>query len=118
MREALRKAGEAIKGFDQAYSDKILNMYDQLPDKGIGSAVKSAGMMFGGAVPSFERADVNSASKAAATAASYALPAMSAVSKYVAPAAGITLAGKGILDLTATFGTAADMPEQQVLTLQ
>ena len=118
MREALRKAGDAVKGFDKAYSDKILNMYDQLPDQGVGGAVKSAGLMFGGAVPSLERADVQSANKTFATAASYALPAISAGSKYVAPAIGVTLAGKGILDLTAAFGTAADMPEQQTLGLQ
>ena len=44
--------------------------------------------------------------------------ALNAGIRYGLPAAGVTLAGKGIMDLTAQFGSAADMPEQQTLTLQ
>ena len=38
-------------------------------------------------------------------------------SRYVLPAAGLTLAGVGLYDLTTKFGNAADYPEQQQLTL-
>ena len=37
--------------------------------------------------------------------------------RYGLPAAGVTLAGKGLYDLTNGFGTAADQPEQGQLPL-
>lgn len=117
--EQLRKAGKALQNFDDAYSEKILDMYDNnLSDTGVQGAVKSAGMMFGGAVPStrkFTDINVGGDNQRLEQALQVGLPAVSAMSKYGMPAVGVTLAGQGIIDLTAAFGTAADQPEPNSL---
>ena len=55
-RETLRKAGEAIRRLDDAYSGKIQNFYEDRFEKSKQTpvdAVKAAtGLMLGGAVPS------------------------------------------------------------------
>ena len=43
--------------------------------------------------------------------------ATNVASRYMLPAGGITLAGKGLYDLTAAFGNGADYPEQGQLPL-
>ena len=45
------------------------------------------------------------------------IKAVNAGYRYGLPAAGVTLAGKGLIDLTAQFGNAADQPEQGQLPL-
>ena len=37
--------------------------------------------------------------------------------RYGLPAAGVTLAGKALIDLTSAFGGAADQPEPNTLTM-
>ena len=117
--EQLRKAGRALQNFDDAYSEKILDMYDNnLSDTGIQGAIKSAGLMAGGAVPSTRRfTDINVGgnNQRLEQALQVGLPAVSAMSKYGMPAVGVTLAGQGIIDLTAAFGTTADQPEPNTL---
>ena len=46
------------------------------------------------------------------------IAAVNAGYRYGLPAAGVTLAGKGLYDLTTQFGNAADYPEEQQLTLR
>jgi len=96
--QQLRKAGEALRNMDDAYSAKIAQMY---PDTNAGAAVA----MFGGGIPSTRRTETIGAQPGTIdTVMSYALPAINAVPKYVLPAAGVTLAGKGLIDMAAVIG--------------
>ena len=116
--DGIRKAGSGIRSFDDAYSARIANMY-----QGSNPAVQAAGYLVGGAHPSFRKAQPDyrdGASKleqALGNASEYAIPAANAVSKYVLPAAGVTLAGQGLIDLTAQFGGTADEQQPQELRL-
>ncbi len=38
-------------------------------------------------------------------------------SRYLLPAGGVTLAGKGLYDLTTQFGGKADQPEENTLSI-
>lgn len=85
-----------VQEFDEGYSDKIAAMYQ---DKGPVGQV--AGDLLGG-TPSFKKADMipdTAFDRVIAPAAQYVLPAVNAVPKYVLPAAGVTLAGKGLIDI-------------------
>ena len=87
---ALRKAGQALTNFDEAYSDKIADMYLKNDED---NQLKGLAAMFGGGTPiNYQASEGNKdfANKAKVT---------SAVSKYVLPAAGVTLAGKGLMDI-------------------
>jgi len=95
----LRKAGQALRGMDDAYSAKIAQMYE-----GSNPAVQAAAYMVGGAHPSLRKAEPEGAEGAVKVALEYAVPAMNAVPKYVLPAAGVTLAGKGLLDMAGIIG--------------
>ena len=95
----IRYAGARIKELDRGYSKKIQDMYDKAP-----SAVRTMGYHMGGVFPSFELPDIERTAtsrmgKAAENVVAVGYPAISAAAKYGAPAAGITLAGKGIYDL-------------------
>ena len=112
-KEQLRKAGEAIRSFDDSYSAKIREMY-----KGKGG-VAGVAMGFMGGHPSFRKGEVKDApgGQVGRAIAEYSLPAINAVPKYVLPAAGVTLAGKGLYDLATQFGGAADYPEPNQLSM-
>jgi hypothetical protein len=102
----LRKAGQTIRNFDDAYSEKIMDMYSQ---DNTNPVVGSIGLLVGGSVPSTRKLDTTPQDdswqqKTMATAMSYGLPAVSTVPKYVLPAAGVTLAGKGLVDLAGILG--------------
>ena len=113
--QQLRKAGEAIRNFDDSYSQKIYDMYDGISMRAHNADRKPnnteaiaevIGTTFLGGHPSFRRADVSPTEanagpmkQAAATALTYAIPAVNAVPKYVLPAAGVSLAGKGLIDI-------------------
>ena len=90
----LRKAGANLRSFDDAYSEKIAQLYaDQ------GPIASTAGYLVGGAHPSLRKGEVEGATGALKTAMEYGIPAANAVSKYVLPAAGVTLAGQALIDL-------------------
>ena len=127
---ALRKAGQAVKDFDTAYSGKIAQMYVGPLEKAslegrtpnpVQVATGVFGSMLGGGVPSFERLKIDYQAddplRNLDGVVSRILPAINTVPKYVLPAAGITLAGKGLYDLTTQFGNAADYPEEGQLRL-
>ena len=84
--ERLRKAGEAIRDFDYAYAQKVMNS-----DAPVVVKVTSGVPLF----HSFEGIH-NATEQAAATG----LKAASAASRYALPAGGVALAGKGLYDLT------------------
>ena len=73
-------------------------------------AAQGISVYVGGAHPSFRKAEPDyrdGASKfeqALGNAAVYAIPAVNAVPKYVLPAAGVTLAGKALIDLANQIG--------------
>ena len=114
-----RKAGdfltgllEKARGVDDAYSARIGKMYE-----GSNPVITAAAYTVGGAHPSLRKAEPDyrdGASKleqAVGNAAVYAIPAANAVPKYVLPAAGVTLAGKGLIDLATSFGGPADQQQ-------
>lgn len=102
--DGMMSVGRNIRNFDDAYSQKIAQMYE-----GANPVVRAASYMVGGAHPSFRKAEPDyrdGASKleqAIGNASIYAIPAMNAVPKYVAPVAGVTAAGMGLIELTNAF---------------
>ena len=103
---ALRKAGAFLRNIDDAYSSKIRDMYE-----GANPAVRAAAYTVGGGHPSFRKGiivrDIGPETRRQQVlneAMEYAIPAINAVPKYVLPAAGVTLAGKGLIDLASALG--------------
>ncbi len=96
----LRSAGEAIRSMDDAYSAKIAGLY-----KDANPAVQAAAYMGGGAHPSLRKAQpevgegAGRGERALASVLEYAIPAANAVPKYVLPAAGVTAAGHGLMEI-------------------
>ena len=97
--------GRNIRNFDDAYSQEIAQMYE-----GANPVVRAASYMVGGAHPSFRKGDLSKGmgpetrrEQMLRNAMEYGVPAMNAVPKYVVPVAGVTLAGRGLIDLTNAF---------------
>ena len=84
----MRKAGEAVRSFDDAYTTKINKMYEGQP-----SPVAAIAALIGGGHPTFRKGQTDS------EVMNYALPAVNAVPKYVLPAVGVGLAGQAVVDL-------------------
>ena len=123
-----RKAGEFLSGLlekaravDDAYTARINKMYE-----GSNPAVRTAAVIAGGGHPSLRKGEVEhlvygpetKMQRGARNAMEYALPAANTVPKYVLPAAGVTLAGKGLIDLAASFGGPADQQEPGQILLR
>lgn len=129
--DLLRKAGSAIRKFDDAYSEKISNFYADRYEKSDKSKLDMfkamAGTILGGGNPSTRfdgwevtpnsKGKINPTEKKMANVLNAVLPIESAIVKYALPAAGVTLAGKGLYDLTMQFGGAADRPEPNTLSM-
>ena len=99
MREFLRKAGRKLEELDHAYAEKITDMYTG-GGKRYGqfeSGARMFGAAFLGGVPISKRY------LRGEEGAPNAVIALNAAVRYGAPAIGITLAGKGIMDLTAAY---------------
>ena len=97
--------GRNVRNFDDAVSQKFAQMYE-----GGNPAVRAAGYLIGGAHPSFRKAELSMVEGSETrnqqmlrTAMEYGVPAMNAVPKYVAPVAGVTAAGMGLIELTNAF---------------
>lgn len=76
---------------------------------GSADARQFIGNILGGGVPSTRKLDTapqddSWQQKTMATAMTYGLPAVSTIPKYVLPAAGVTLAGKGLIDIAGAIG--------------
>ena len=103
--QQLRKAGKALQNFDEMYAAKVA--------EDMGGAHKSpAQVNFGGSPLNSIGYDGAETIKDHLIGGSYAaLTAGTNIGyRYGLPAAGLTLAGKGLYDLTAAFGNAADQP--------
>ena len=122
-----RKAGDMInrvidslRGIDDDYTTRINDMY-----KGSGPIMESFGAMVGGGHPALRKGVVEQdiygperrITQGTRQALEYALPAISAVPKYVIPAAGVALAGRGVMDIAAGFGGPADEQEPGQLSI-
>jgi len=135
-----RKAGDFLtglldkaRGVDDAYSSRVRNMYTPLLDKdgkakGLKGTAFVLGSTIGGGQPSLRKMEGVERTEGAGKvqqrienvvvpAMEYGVPAASAVSKYVLPAAGVTLAGKGLMDLAASFGGPADQQQPGQISL-
>ena len=119
LTNALRKAGEELRSFDDAYSQKVAAMYS-----GANPGVQAAAYVVGGAHPSLRKGQVDRVygpetrmQQVGRTAMEYALPAANAVPKYVLPATGVTVAGKGLIDIATALGGGSDQQTEGTLTL-
>ena len=135
-----RKAGDFLtglldkaRGVDDAYSSRIRDMYTPLLDndgkaKGLKGTAFVLGSTIGGGQPSLRKMEGVERTEGAGNvqqrienvvvpAMEYGVPAASAVSKYVLPAAGVTLAGKALMDLASSFGGPADQQQSGELPM-
>lgn len=111
FRENLRKAGQKIADIDEAYADKAAAFIGGDPEKrgkgpigfarGIAGGVAGASHRHTGV--DWEGHNPSNKEKRQARAAQIGIVGAGYGIRYGLPAAGVTLAGKGILDLTAAF---------------
>ena len=100
MHDRLRKAGLFLRDMDDKYTSKINAMY-----KDAHPMIQMAGAMVGGGHPTLRKGDGSDIPNGAVRAIyEYGMPAVAAVPKYVLPAAGVTLAGKGLVDMASMIG--------------
>jgi len=114
-----RKAGDMLNSivnklreFDDGYTTRINKMYE-----GANPAVQAAAVIAGGGHPSLRKGEIDGPGGAVQTAMEYALPVASTVPKYIIPAAGVALAGRGVMDIAAGFGGPADQQESGQISL-
>ena len=120
--QQLRKAGKALSDFDTAYAARIekgvLDNMANMPGprgvlegfRGMTSAVPLKDTMkWHGAEDTKEYIQ--------AAALNTGVAAANVASRYMLPAGGVTLAGKGLYDLTTMFGGAGDQQEPGQLSL-
>jgi hypothetical protein len=108
----LRKAGQALADMDRAYAGKVESHIDvnKQPLVGMGSTVPLADVFTPGQADSQAEKVLLAAMDAGVLTANVA-------SRYALPAGGITLAGKGLYDLTTQFGGPADGQEPNQLSM-
>ena len=107
MKQFLRKAGQRLRQFDDAYTDKIDERIDDVArylvkDRDL-NPLEVMGMLGAYSVTRPVTRKYSEEGNVVPNIAAYGIPAMSAGVKYALPAAGIGLAGKGIYDLTASL---------------
>ena len=98
----MRRAGDALRGIDKEYSERIGAMYE-----GSNPLVQTFGYTVGGAHPSLRKGKLDHfvygpetiPQRVGREVGEYALPIMNAVPKYVLPTVGVTMAGKALNDL-------------------
>ena len=113
----LRKAGVALLRGDEAYSKRIRDMYGS-EDPNTPLAQSMAGLLLGGApartafAPSQADSQVGQL-KDRAAAIGFAASGLGA--RYAAPAAGVTLAGKGLIDIASALSNPVEQTEQAIM---
>lgn len=116
MLNLIRKAGQYVSDADIAYSNAVFDLIAKHAPENL----KAPLMMTSTASLFQTRADTTGLSRMEAlrdNAIAAGLVGTSALARYGLPAGGITLAGKGLYDLTAAFGNGADYPEPGQLPL-
>ena len=113
-KEQLRKVGDKLRQFDDAYASKVVDMYmgskekpREYTDNPVLGTAAGLGAIYGGGTPLSQKGE------AEAPLSAYT----SAAARYVAPAGGVTMAGIALMDLTAAFGGPADRPEPNTLSM-
>ena len=111
----LRKAGRYILDADAAYAKAVEN------------SISNTDSVLGGlrgmtsAAPLRDTLTLHGAETgreyAQAAALNTGIAAANIASRYMLPAGGVTMAGKGLYDLTVAFGGMADQPEPNQLSL-
>ena len=127
MRELIRKAGSKLREFDEAYAARVRQDNKRLPlSQQYGGTALGKPSTSGDAelAMAFAREGEGPASKGMVQrhqAMEYALGlgglATNAGYRYGLPAAGLTLAGEGLRQLTAEYGSQADQPESSTLPM-
>ena len=109
---ALRMAGQKIKAFDDAYADRVARDIVSVHEYPLRHLL--------GASPIIEDPQLV-ADTLMEKLLGYGMIAGTTATnigyRYGLPAAGVTLAGKGLYDMTAAFGNGADYPEEGQLPL-
>ena len=106
-RSLLRRAGDKLNEFDQNYSQKIVDMYigpegsnREYMGNPVTGTLAGMGAVFAGGTP------VSAMSRKDPLETGAALS--SAAAKYVAPAAGVTAAGAGLMSLAEQMTSSAN----------
>lgn len=114
--DGLRKAGQFLGNADAKYARAVEDTIDNKSSWG-GAA---RGMT--SAVPLQDLMTMHGAETKQEIMQAIALNGSAAASniaaRYALPAGGVTLAGKGLMDMAAAFGNQADQPEPNQLPLQ
>ena len=113
----IRKAGELLRGFDDAYAEKVRSLIH--PNPGDGNMPRAmASHLLGGTpigIPKVEYSpDDTLMTKIVGNAIGYGMPAMSGVVRYGLPAAGLTASGMAVASIANQMSNQyqeADYPE-------
>ena len=116
----LRKAGSRINDFDKMYSDAVKQRVYGDDPRGMKGWIAD---FLGGRVGDVEideeiLKELPNYIQAGARAVQYGVPTVGYTARYIAPAAGVTLAGKGLIDIANSFGGPADEPQPNELVLE
>ena len=116
-RNIFRRAGDKLMDMDDSYADKVREFIDyreKKPREGFIPTVRKTAAYVGGSRPREVKVEFEEGSnpsgrqKAYAKAAEVGIIGAGLGVRYGLPAAGVTLAGKGIMDLTAQFSSMGD----------
>ena len=133
--DMLRQIIESLQDVDDRYSLRIRDMY-----KDANPIVRTLGTGIGGGLPSLRKSVLSPFTdnpevrdkmgrpigrygpetymgQKQRQLVEHGLPVVNAVPKYVIPAAGVALAGRGVMDIAAGFGGLADQQESGQLML-
>ena len=114
--DGLRKAGEFLSNADAKYANAVKNTIE---DK---SSWTGAARGMTSAVPLKDVTTLHGAETRdevlQAIALNSSIGGANIAARYALPAGGVTLAGKGLMDMAAMFGSSADEPEPNQLPLQ
>ena len=118
--DGLRKAGQAFNDFDAMYSDAVKKrIYGDDPSGKKGIIGDAMGGRWGDVEVDDEiLKEMPNYIQAGARAYQYGVPLVGYGTRYVAPAVGVTLAGKGLIDIANSFGGPADEPQPSELILK
>ena len=117
---AFRKAGGKLNEWDAAYANKLYTEGDGIVNQ-LGNLGRAVPLSESSPQWEFDQ-NVSDASrkrgefqKKAVTAGTFTA---NLASRYLLPAGGVTLAGKGLYDLIGQFGSVADQPQPTEIRLQ
>ena len=111
LKAGAKSAAQGLNELDQRYADSLYK--DGMSDFGQVTRTIPLSSVPGHTVTP----DSSPINKRIGAATDVAIGAANVASRYALPAGGVTLAGKGLLDLTAQFGGKADQQEDNQLPL-